>query len=189
MAAGTVTGDASIGTDLLTEVESIRGTNFADTYVATGFNGASSDFPATFNEFEGMAGNDIITGNGNTRISYVSAAAGVTVTLSGTGSGSAQGIASGDLAGVGIDTFTGVGAVRGSGFADTFNTGDANNNTFNGGAGFDQVSYQSAVGSISVNLAAGTVSGGASVGTDTLRSIEYVFGTNASDTLRREQFQ
>src|SRR5262249_48039303 len=53
---GTVTGDASIGIDTLTEIESIRGTNFDDTYVATGFNGASGDIPAgpTFNEFEGV---------------------------------------------------------------------------------------------------------------------------------------
>ena len=98
MAAGTVTGDASIGTDTLISIESVRGTNFDDTYVATGFNGASSDIPSgtTFNEFEGMDGNDIITGNGNTRISYLNASAGVTVTLSGSGSGTAQSTAAGD---------------------------------------------------------------------------------------------
>ena len=46
VATVTVTGDDSIGTDTLIEVESIRGTNFDDTYVATGFNGASSDIPS-----------------------------------------------------------------------------------------------------------------------------------------------
>ena len=415
MAAGTVTGDASIGTDTLISIESIRGTNFDDTYVATGFNGASADIPGgtTFNEFEGMDGNDIITGNGNTRISYLNASAGVTVSLSGSGSGTAQSTAAGDLANVGFDTFTGISAARGSNFNDTFIvavdntpiaidgrngsdtvnysayttaltvtitggtpaivhgsgsddahsdtifnvenfvggtgadtvtgdgsnntyfatvdnvrdvfdggagnsdtanysaysaaltvvlngstpivvqgsgsddahsdtivnvenfvggtgadivtgdafnntysatvdnvrdifdggagnntadysayaaalsvtlsgstpaivhgsglddahsdtianvenviggsgndffTGDANNNTFNGGAGFDEVSYQSSLGPISVSLAAGTVSGGASIGTDTLRSIEYVFGTNASDTYDASNF-
>ena len=40
----------------------MRGTNSPDTYNATGFVG--------FNQFEGMAGNDDITGNGNTRIAY-----------------------------------------------------------------------------------------------------------------------
>ena len=405
----------SIGTDTLIEVESIRGTNFDDIYVATGFNGASSDIPSgtTFNEFEGMDGNDTITGNGNTRISYLNASAGVTVILSGSGSGTAQSTAAGDLANVGIDTFTGISAARGSNFNDTFTvavdntpiaidgrngsdtvnysayttaltvtlnggtpaivhgsgsddahsdmifnvenfvggtgadtvtgdgsnniyfatvdtvrdvfdggagnsdtanysaysaaltvvlngstptvvqgsgsddahsdtivnvenfvggtgadivtgdafnntysatvdnvrdifdggagnntadysayaaglsvtltggtpaivhgsglddahsdtianvenviggsgndvfTGDANNNIFNGGAGFDEVSYQSSLGSISVSLAAGTVTGGASIGTDTLRSIEYVFGTNASDTYDASNF-
>ena len=75
-----VSGDASIGIDELTTVESVRGTNFADTYNATGFNGASADITSgtSFSEFEGMGGNDTITGNGNTRISYVSATAGVT---------------------------------------------------------------------------------------------------------------
>ena len=54
-------GDASIGTDTLIAVESVRGTNFADTYDATGFNGASTDLPngPTFNEFEGMGGDDM----------------------------------------------------------------------------------------------------------------------------------
>ena len=37
-----VMGDASIGTDTLIHIESIRGTNFADTFNATGYNGASS---------------------------------------------------------------------------------------------------------------------------------------------------
>ena len=37
MAAGTVMGDASIGTDTLRSIELVRGTNFTDTYDATGF--------------------------------------------------------------------------------------------------------------------------------------------------------
>ena len=37
LAAGTVTGDASVGTDTLRSIEVVRGTNFADTYDATGF--------------------------------------------------------------------------------------------------------------------------------------------------------
>ncbi len=61
MAAGTVTGDLSIGTDTLRSIESVRGSVFADTYdrdrlrrwsaLNVGNNG-------NFNEFEGMAGND-----------------------------------------------------------------------------------------------------------------------------------
>ena len=86
----------------------------------------SSRMDRTFNEFEGLGGNDIITGNGltglaATRLSYVSATAGVTVDL-------AAGIASGD-ASVGTDTITGgVNRVRGSNFNDTL-SGDANDNT------------------------------------------------------------
>ena len=131
MAAGTVMGDASIGTDTLRSIESVRGTNFADTYDATGFGQAGAlniGSIGTFNDFEGLGGNDTITGNGNTRITYLNATGGVTVDI-------AAGTATGD-ASVGTDTFTGVSQVRGSQFADTL-FGDANNNTLDGQGGND----------------------------------------------------
>ena len=62
-----------------------------------------------------MGGNDVITGNGNTRIAFYNASDGVTVDLN-TGLSQEQLLAM--SAGVGTDTFTGVNAVRGSGFAD-----------------------------------------------------------------------
>lgn len=69
-----------------------------------------------FNEFEGNAGDDIITGNGNTRVSYQSATGGVTVIFAGNGQGTASGNSS-----VGTDTFlAGVTSVRGSNFATSF---------------------------------------------------------------------
>ena len=105
----------------------MRATDFDDTYNATGFtttniNGANfgsagsifiGSFQAALNEFEGFDGNDTITGNGNTRISYINADDGVTVDFTswvvGQGaSGTAYGTAAGDLANVGTDTFTGV---------------------------------------------------------------------------------
>src|SRR5207248_3146549 len=83
LAAGTVTG-AGVGTDTLRSIEIIRGSNFADTLVATGFsttstNSASmgSNGSSTSGQFEGMGGNDTITGNGSTGISYQSATSGV----------------------------------------------------------------------------------------------------------------
>jgi VCBS repeat-containing protein len=158
----TVTGDISIGTDTLTAVESVRGTNFADTFNATGFAGASTDFglAATFNEFEGMDGDDTITGNGDTRIAFYNAAAAVTVDLD---AGQSSGTAAGDVAGVGTDTFTGVNRVRGSEFDDTIlgDNGDnildgrggndtldgrTGNDTLTGGAGADTFRFQSASG-------------------------------------------
>src|SRR5215470_10578259 len=204
LAAGTVTGDARIGTDTLRSVEAVRGTAFADTYDATGFTASSTNagsagvntLGAALNEFEGLGGNDTITGNGNTRISYINAQAGVSVVMTGVGAGTARGRDAGDIAGVGVDTFTGVNAIRGSDFADLF-VGSTNvgtpenfegrggNDVINGGGGFDRSIYfgdgKTAAG-ITVNLAAGIVTGDASIGTDTLTSVEAIRGTDFADT-------
>ena len=92
-----------------------------------------------------MGGNDTVTGNGNTRVSYDNATAGVTVTLGAGGSGTATGDDS-----IGTDTFiSGVSRVRGSDFADTI-TGNGGNNfiegqggddTLTGGGGLDRFIY------------------------------------------------
>ena len=125
LAAGTVTGGDS-GTDTLFGVELVRGTDHNDTFDATGFTAigtlaapnAGGD-QGTFNEFEGGGGDDTVTGNGNTRISFQNATGAVSVDLF-------AGTAGGDVS-VGADTITGgVSQVRGSGHNDTivgsFNT-------------------------------------------------------------------
>jgi hypothetical protein len=190
MASGIVTGDASVGTDTLRGIEFVRGSQFADTYVATGFSGSSANagFNGTFNEFEGMGGNDIITGNGNTRLAFYNATSGVTVDI-------AAGTASG--ASIGNDTFTGVNSIAGSQSADTLYgsnnaagtseqfEGRAGNDTFDGRGGFDQAVYNNDVAvtsGIAIDMAAGTVTGGAAIGTDTLLSIESIRATNFNDT-------
>src|SRR5262249_52081017 len=124
LAAGTVTGDASVGTDTLRSIELVRGSNFADIYDATGFTATSTNASsgsvnasgAAFNEIEGMGGNDTIIGNGNTRVAFYNATAGVTVDIR-------AGTATGD-ASVGSDTFTDVNSVVGSQFADAFYGGN-----------------------------------------------------------------
>ena len=147
LAAGTVSG-AGVGTDTLRSIEQIRGSNFADQISAAGFgttgpNAPSPDKISFANNFiEGMAGDDTITGNGRTSISYESATAGVTVDL-------AAGTASGD-ASVGTDHFTGVISVKGSAFDDhlygsnTTVTGElflpqGGNDYIDGRGGFDSV--------------------------------------------------
>ena len=138
-----MTGDAAIGTDTLRSVEGVRGTNFVDNYNASNFGGAGfldafvnnvGNF-GTFNEFEGVGGNDNVTGNGNTRIAFYSASEGVTVDLT---AGNSHGTVAGDTAGVGTDSFTGVNAVRGSGFADLI-SGSAGNDTLDGQGGNDTI--------------------------------------------------
>ena len=198
LAAGTVTGDASIGTDTLRSIEAVRGTRFNDVYDATGFSTSSTNAGsagadrtgAAFNEFDGRGGDDLITGNGNTRISYINATSGVTVDL-------AFGTATGDDS-VGNDTITGgVNSIIGSNFADTlygsYNApltseifdGGAGNDTLVGRGGFDIAVYnvdQGTASGIMVNMASGTVVGDASIGTDTLSSIEWIRGTNFNDS-------
>jgi hypothetical protein len=197
LSAGTVTGGASTGVDTLRNIESIQGSNFADTYDATGtpaglVGGGGPGYQDAlhpFNEFEGMGGNDLIIGNGNTRISYVSATSGVLVDIAGH-------TAIGD-ASVGTDTFTGVSNVRGSNFADTLIGSDnaplttekfdghGGNDYIDGQGGFDLAIYDNdptTTSGINVALAAGTVHGDATVGTDTLRSVEAIRGTDFADT-------
>ena len=152
LAAGTVVGGPNTGTDTLRSIEAITGTEFADTYDASGFTttnvngpnfgsaGADSNGNA-FNEFEGRGGNDTIIGNGNTRVAFYNATAGVTVDLAaGTSVGTAHAnllpYANVDPAGVGSDTFSGVSQVRGSEFSDNI-SGDGLNNTLEGQGGND----------------------------------------------------
>ena len=101
--------------------------------------------PSDFNEFEGRGGDDIITGNGNTRVAYYNATSGVTVTLAASGAGISVGTVHNSLgsytnvdpADVGSDTFTGgVNRVTGSEFSDLI-TGNIQNNTFDGRGGDD----------------------------------------------------
>ena len=88
LAAGTATIGAVV--DTLRSIEFARGTAFGDIYNATGFGPASTPNGSSegnnLNGFEGLGGNDQITGNGNTRAEYTSATAGVTVTFT-TGNG------------------------------------------------------------------------------------------------------
>src|SRR5262249_15797298 len=148
-------------------------------------------------------GNDTIIGNGNTRISYVNALAGVTVEMTSAGVGTAQGTDAGDLAGVGTDSFSGVTAVRGSNFADVFFAtanpigtaenfdGRGGDDAINGGAGFDRAIYNgdgAVTAGINVALAAGTVTGDAAVGTDTLTSVEAIRGSDFADTYNAAGF-
>jgi hypothetical protein len=190
MKAGTVSGKG-VGTDTLISVEQVDGTNFADTFVATGYAGSSAfgSSQATFNEFQGMAGDDIITGNGATLLSYLNATSGVTVDI-------AAGIATGNDS-VGNDSFTGVQGVRGSFDKDILlgsNSsgvevfeGRGGDDDIDGRGGFDRVIYSPrtddmTTGGIDVKMAVGTVDGDAFVGFDTLRSIEGVRGTKFGDT-------
>lgn len=146
----------------------------------------------TFNEFRGGAGNDTITGNGDTLIDYSDGmGSGITVDLT-------QGTVDATTAGLGVDTIVGgVNSVRATDLADKLVGGDAahdalerfigggGNDIIDGGSGFDLAIYSrdgNIATGITVNLAAGIVKGDAThTGTDMLQHVEGVFGSVLAD--------
>jgi len=200
----TVVGGASVGTDTLSQVEGVIGTSSDDMFVAdiTFRSKFLNDDGTTslFNLFRGGGGNDTVTGNGGTRVSYTDANGAVTVNLAtGTGAGT---VGAGGATNIGTDTFTlanlafgvnGVTSVEASAFGDTLIgsnggwfeqfRGNAGNDTIDGGGGIeDQVDYRNSPGAVIVNLTTGTASDGFG-GTDTLLNIERVRGSEFNDTL------
>jgi Ca2+-binding RTX toxin-like protein len=187
--SGTVTGDASVGVDTVSNASFLFASNFNDTVL-----GSSA---LIFEQFEGGGGNDTLNGgaitdtlngdNSNRATYQNTAGAGVTVDLvAGTAVGNAGSNA-------GTDTLLNFNQVRGSNFADTLLGSDRTdvtesfegrdgNDSINGRGGFDLVRYGSATGGITVNLVTGTASG-LGVGGDTLLNIEGVFGSTYNDLL------
>jgi Ca2+-binding RTX toxin-like protein len=178
------TGQVSAGDangDTLTGIENLTGSALADS-----LHGNSGD-----NVLTGLAGADALVGDAGTDTAdYSGSSAGVTVDLSlGTGIG-------GDAQG---DTLTTIENLTGSAFADHL-TGDAGVNVLtggagddtlhggagadalNGGAGSDFANYQSSAVAVTVDLLAGTASGGDAQG-DTLVSIENLYGSSFDDHL------
>jgi hypothetical protein len=158
----------------LVNVENVVGTFFNDTII-----GNWAD-----NTIEGGYGADGINGGAGTdTASYAHSGAGVTINLAGLpGHGGLLGSAGfgsgGDAQG---DVLVSIENLTGSAYGDVFYGNDANN-TFDGGAGVDRVSYRYADEGVTVDLQNGTVTGGASVGTDTLVNIELVEGSRFNDT-------
>ena len=188
-AEGTVTGDASVGTDTLIGIDRIFGSAFADTFLADDQQNGNFN---RFNEFEGRGGNDTITGNGSTRVSYRNATSGVTIDM-------LDGTVTGD-ASVGVDKLDGlddpsanygIGSVRGSNFADTYIGGLGNDNfrgqsgsdIIDGGFGsFDQVDYRNSTAGVDINLLTGVGQDGFG-DTDTITNVERIRGSEFADTL------
>jgi len=180
LTTGTGTGGDAQG-DTLTGIERVIGSAGDDTLTG----GAGND------TLIGGAGADALTGNGGVDTAdYSSSGAGVTVDLTaGTGTG-------GDAQG---DTLTGMENINGTAFVDHL-YGDASANTLNGldsddtlrggagadvlngGNGSDFANYQGSATAVTVDLLAGTASGGDAAG-DTLTSIENLYGSSNDDSL------
>jgi Ca2+-binding RTX toxin-like protein len=167
----------------------VRGSNLADTLLGGGLG----------ESFEGRGGDDFISGGGGFDVAVYAfdglVPAGITVNL-------AAGTVSGDPLRTGFDTLSSVESVRGSfqndffdatGFSEfSANAGSFGAfNQFEGMAGSDtivgngstRISYAQAREGVSVDLGAGTASGGASVGFDTFTGVSAVQGSNFDDIL------
>ncbi len=166
---------AAVSIDLNTNYDGfdrIIGSDYADTLTG---NGAD-------NVLEGGADADSLAGgDGSDTASYAGSAEAVTVDL---GAATASG---GDAAG---DTLTSIENLIGSALDDTL-TGDASDNVLEGGAGADSLdggdgadtaSYLGSTAAVTVDLGAGTASGGDATG-DTFTSIENLTGSAHADTL------
>lgn len=167
LATGLSSGAA--GADVLSDIEDVRGgsgsdalTGNGDANLLLGENGSDT--------LEGGLGADTLNGGGGLDTArYTNAAGGVVVDL----------VTGGATGGDGADVLVDIENVDGSGFADFFVSSTASNR-FDGAAGADGVSYAYAAGGVTVNLAAGTATGH---GTDTLVSIENVYGGAGGDRL------
>lgn len=195
LAAGTATGQ---GNDTLININQVRGSELGD--ALRGSN--RTDVSETL---EGRGGADLLDGRGGFDLArYDYSSVGVTANLV---TGVANGVA-GDS-----DTLLGIEGLRGSQFNDSLTggatasaalevfLGNGGNDTIDGGAGFDRVDYTSAMQGVRVTLG-GTGTGtaidgtpilngqityagtaGATIGTDTLRNIESVRGSDFADVI------
>ncbi|ALI06119.1 hypothetical protein AO356_04735 [Pseudomonas fluorescens] len=152
------------------------------TYVGTGaFTGYGND---SDNIITGGSGNDILHGGGGADqliggvgydvAGYIDSKEAVTINLK---TGVHSGIATGD-------TYTGIEAIRGSNFNDTF-VGDGSGMDFDGGAGIDTVDYSGSTAGVNVDIRTGT--GTAGTGGDAegtiLANVETVIGSAFNDVL------
>ncbi len=176
-------------TDTLLNIDSVIGTNFADTLTG---GSTSSQIIATgyFENFEGLGGNDTINGGmGTDRVTYNGGAVNVnfTTNLASDGYG-------------GTDTLISIEQVRASMSADVL-TGNGGNNAFegrggddaiDGGLGFDTIRYDGSIAPVTVTfsnsiIGSGTATDGGfvgvAVGTDTFSNIEAVRGSDYNDTM------
>ncbi|MCI5073593.1 MAG: hypothetical protein MRY80_01005 [Oricola sp.] len=182
LATGTA-DDGMSGTDTLTSIERVIGSDFND--VLTGDSGDNS--------FSGELGDDTIDGgDGEDFVWYGRAASAVSVDLS-------TGVVTG---GEGNDTLSNIESIGGSNFSDTLSGDDGDNwfipdqegdeftpnytvggsDVIDGRGGNDGVSYWNAVAAVSVNLGTGTATDGHG-NTDTLTSIENIEGSSFGDVL------
>ena len=179
---GTVIGDGNIGTDTVSGIASVVGTDFNDTLSGTDNNPTSGRF--ALEEFRGGGGDDVIDGRGGRdRLAY---------DFSNNGVGIVADLEDGTITdGFGnIDTFFNIEGLRGSDFDDDLAGDDEDNNfepdagddVVDGRGGDDVVFYDNQTAGVTVDLENETADDGEG-GTDTLISVEHVDGSVFDDVI------
>lgn len=200
------TGDAA--GDTFFSIENIIGSRFGDNLTGNAasnfiYGGAGNDRIAGgggADWFVGGLGGDTLVGDGDDGASYAGSASGVTVNLvtqTASGGDATGDVLSGirnaigsDQSDVLIGNATGNVLVGGGG-ADQINGGDGNDlirggagaDTLIGGAGIDKLDYATSAAAVTVDLGAGTASGGDATG-DIFSGFESVEGSALGDTLK-----
>ncbi|GJE27980.1 DUF642 domain-containing protein [Methylobacterium organophilum] len=178
--------------DVLSNIETVIGSAYADTLTASAVGGALYAGLGDDTLVAGSGADSLDGGGGTDTVSYATSTAGVTVDLA---RATAQ-VSAGDAAG---DILVSIEGVIGSAYADrlmaaaggsTLKGGGGNDtltagigaDTLDGGAGSDTVDYSASTGAVRVDLATGQGSGGYAQG-DVLASIENVTGSAFADRL------
>ncbi|MGO1075573.1 beta strand repeat-containing protein [Inquilinus sp. CA228] len=205
----TASGGDAEGDVIGTDIEGIVGGGSDDTLTGNAANNTLYGFNGN-DSLSGMAGSDSLVGHpgddllrggaggdsleggdGVDTATYYESASGVTVDLAaGTATGGnaeddiltgIENLSGSNLGGDSLTGSSGANSLRGYGGNDLLR-GGAGADTLEGGVGTDLASYYNSAAAVTVNLAAGTGTGGDAQG-DILASIENVNGSNFADTL------
>ena len=201
------------GTDSLSWVSTLTDTRYSDNIDLSGY--AENNFGTALTAVVITSGDDTITGNGDTILSLntgtsvtSSTGKGINFTLTGSGSSvldmthmsywpsSNSGLAMGRV------TVSKVDDIRATDFDDTLVgggysdyesfAGKGGNDSIDGGGGYDRADYWNSNSGVYINLGAGIAtpidSVDASIGTDTLRSIEAIRGSQFNDVFDARSF-
>ncbi|WAP68664.1 calcium-binding protein [Jiella pelagia] len=166
LATGVGSGGDAEG-DFLLKIENLEGSQFADIF--TGDDGANS--------LRGRNGNDLLIGGGGADSIFgdggadrIAGGAGADIIFGGIGNDLIVGGADGDT-------------IQGDAGNDRFVAdADGANDTYDGGVDIDTMDYSTMTAGLTINLVTGTATS-AQIGTDTLVSIERIFGGSSNDAI------
>lgn len=164
------------GTDTLLNFENLTGSNYADRLTGN----------AQDNVLDGGVGADWMSGGAGNDIYYVDNAGDVVVEAVDEGIDTVYSSLGAHILGANVENgrilSTGVANMTGNGLSNVIYAGSGNN-VMDGGAGIDTVSYLYATGAVTASLATTAAQATGGSGSDTLRNVENLTGSDYSDTL------